>query len=141
MWKTIKKGDYLYGLVPDHPNATKNGYVLEHRLRIEDKLKRFLSSDEVVHHKDGDKHNNKIENLEVMSRSEHTRLHATKGRNVKTLVCPNCGKSFTREVRNIKPNTTPKCSRKCNGEWSRKKQLSKPQVTGSKSCQGHQLEE
>ena len=30
--KEIKKGDYLYALVPDHPNATKNGYVLMHLL-------------------------------------------------------------------------------------------------------------
>ena len=124
MWKTIKKGNYLYGLVPSHPKATKNGYVLEHRLQIEKKLGRFLNSDEVVHHKDEDKHNNKIENLEVMSRAEHTRLHTTKGRSTKTLVCPNCGKSFCREVKDIKPGTTPKCSRKCNGQWSRKIQLS-----------------
>ena len=34
MWKTIKKGNYLYGLVPNHPKATKNGYVLEHRLQV-----------------------------------------------------------------------------------------------------------
>lgn len=33
MWKIqklIHKGDYDYALVPDHPNATKNGYVLYH---------------------------------------------------------------------------------------------------------------
>ena len=35
MWKTIKKGNYLYGLVPNHPKATKNGYVLEHRLQVQ----------------------------------------------------------------------------------------------------------
>ena len=34
MWKTIKKGNYLYGLVPNHPKATKNGCVLEHRLQV-----------------------------------------------------------------------------------------------------------
>lgn len=33
--KVIKKGDYLYALVPDHPNATKNGYVLLHRVVME----------------------------------------------------------------------------------------------------------
>ena len=27
-WKTIKKGDYLYGLVPNHPNATKSFYMI-----------------------------------------------------------------------------------------------------------------
>ena len=29
----------------------------------------------VVHHKDGDTHNNKLENLEILSRSEHSKLH------------------------------------------------------------------
>lgn len=50
--KEIKKGDYLYALVPDHPNATKNGYVLMHRVIMENHLGRLLGKDEVVHHKD-----------------------------------------------------------------------------------------
>lgn len=50
--KEIKKGDYLYALVSDHPNATKNGYVLMHRVIMENHLGRLLGKDEVVHHKD-----------------------------------------------------------------------------------------
>lgn len=46
--KIVKKGDYLYALVPEHPNKTKNGYVLEHRVIMENHLNRLLNSDEVV---------------------------------------------------------------------------------------------
>lgn len=44
---------------------------------MEKHLGRKLRSDEVVHHKDGDKSNNSIENLEVMTLSEHSRFHMT----------------------------------------------------------------
>lgn len=64
--KVIKKGDYLYALVPDHPNATKNGYVLMHRVVTENHLGRLLEKNEIVHHLDENKHNNAIENLQVM---------------------------------------------------------------------------
>lgn len=63
---------------PDHPNATSKGYVYEHRLIMEKHLGRYLGSDELVHHRDENKDNNDILNLEVMSRSEHMRLHRTK---------------------------------------------------------------
>lgn len=66
--KEIKKGDYIYALVPDHPNATKNGYVLMHRVIMENHLGRLLGKDEVVHHKDHNKFNNSVDNLEVMDK-------------------------------------------------------------------------
>ena len=66
MWeieKLIHKGDYMYALVPNHPNATKNGYVLYHRIIMENHLGRLLNADEVVHHINKDKFDNRIENL------------------------------------------------------------------------------
>lgn len=47
-----------------------------HRTIMERTLDRKLTSSEVVHHKDGNKRNNDIANLEVLTRSEHTRQHS-----------------------------------------------------------------
>jgi hypothetical protein len=56
---------YRYIYNPNHPHATQMGYVTEHRLVMEQKLGRFLKHNELVHHKDGNKLNNKIDNLEL----------------------------------------------------------------------------
>lgn len=60
---------------PDHPNADSKGYVREHILVMEEHLGRYLTGDEVVHHIDRDKSNNDLCNLQLMTRSEHSRYH------------------------------------------------------------------
>ena len=46
-----------------------------HRAAVEAQLGRQLTSSEIVHHIDGNRHNNDLSNLVVMTRAEHAREH------------------------------------------------------------------
>lgn len=65
----------------------------EHRHLMEQHLGRELTEDEVVHHKNGNKLDNRIENLEVMSKVDHAKLHNQIYPDTK--ICRICGKEFT----------------------------------------------
>ena len=58
-----------------HPNADKQGYILEHRLIMEKHVDRLLIVGEVVHHINGNILDNRIENLELMTIAQHTSHH------------------------------------------------------------------
>jgi hypothetical protein len=99
VWKIeelVKKGDYTYAVVLDHPERTVNNYVLHHRVVMENHLERLLGPDEIVHHKNGNKKDNSIENLEVLTTLEHYYLHLVTGRQkrIVKLRCPECGQDF-----------------------------------------------
>lgn len=81
-----------------------------------------ILSDEVeVDHRDGNKSNDDIDNLQVLTKTAHrAKTNSTRSRNYETLTCPNCGISFEKEVRLIKPGVTSKCSRRCNALFNRR---------------------
>src|SRR5574343_361756 len=69
-WKGGRKRTrygYIYKLAHGHPRSTKNGYVLEHILVMEEYLGRLLDYEggERVHHCNHIKDDNRIENLEL----------------------------------------------------------------------------
>lgn len=78
----IKKGgrgcDYWVVNCPCHRDADKQGQVKKHRLLMEIHLGRYLKPKEVVHHIDGNGLNNDLSNLELLTHSEHARLHNIK---------------------------------------------------------------
>lgn len=92
IWKTDRRiSPYGYILIrkEDHPFKNYDGFVFEHRLVAEQFLltdensieidgNHYLSPDYVVHHKDGNKQNNSVDNLEIMTLAEHTRYHRKK---------------------------------------------------------------
>lgn len=61
---------------PGDPHATLSAgkYAYRYRLVASEKIGRPLRSDEVVHHVNGDKTDDRPENLVVLSQSEHMRL-------------------------------------------------------------------
>jgi len=65
-----------------------------HNLLMEKKIGRKLLPGECVHHKDFNSRNNNIKNLQLMTISEHSKLHGKRRRVRKVVVCDRCKKEF-----------------------------------------------
>lgn len=69
---------YRYVYAPYHPKAigTRKLYVAEHRMIMESCIDRFLGNHEIVHHINENTLDNRLENLELMTASEHCKYHS-----------------------------------------------------------------
>ena len=89
--------------------------IAEHRMIMEKKIGRFLLPGELVHHIDGNKTNNSIENLEIVNPSKHSQIH--NGLNQRWAIlhekCRECGTV-------IIPHLANGLCRKCYGRNSQR---------------------
>jgi hypothetical protein len=81
-WKGGKHKNYA-GYILTNPETPERGkttlYYFEHRLVMEKHLGRKLRLDECIHHINGIKTDNRIENLKIMNNGEHVKLHRSGG--------------------------------------------------------------
>lgn len=126
-WKggrIVDRNGYIHVFCPDHPECQRvnearrlkaNGkyyrkekYIQEHRLVMEKHLGRYLLPTEVVHHKNDDKADNRIENLELFDSNSRHLAETLKGK------CPKWTPLGFARMRAAKILTGYKSARKCS---------------------------
>jgi hypothetical protein len=85
-WKGGKMvvNGYVYIKKHNHPMADKQNYVAEHRYLMSKKVGRVLEKNELVHHKNGVRDDNRYSNLEIVTYSDHMGV----------ITCPHCKERF-----------------------------------------------
>jgi hypothetical protein len=110
---------YIYFTDKEHPLAIGKAHVVYyHRHLMSVKISRWLEHHEHVHHKDGDRTNNSLDNLELLTHSAHMKKHRRKQILVKA--CKQCGLRFEAQKKN-----QIFCSNPCYKENCRKFKVSK----------------
>lgn len=90
-------------------------FFLEHRVVMENHLGRKLETFEHVHHMNQIKHDNRLDNLQVINIDEHARIHHQGKQTDRwtTCECLHCKKSFERLTVSVKAHPYTFCSRSC----------------------------
>lgn len=98
----------------NHPLANCSGYVYLHRHYASIKINHWLIKNEQVHHIDGNKLNNDLNNLQICSCGEHTKIHNLKNISYNK-ICKYCHNEFiTKDIEQIY------CSHNCSHASRRK---------------------
>lgn len=92
-WNPLERRKTSHGYIavrvaPDHPHAwgpnrlKRFKYAYEHVVVMMSHIGRSLLPNEIVHHRNGDRSDNRLDNLELMTKEDHQRYHAneTRGR-------------------------------------------------------------
>ena len=101
-----------------------NKFELEHRVIMAQNIGRPLEKHEHIHHRNGVKHDNRLENLELVGVGEHiSKYHPCKKQEDRWIECKcfNCGKCFPRIKLEAEKHPSTFCNRQCYIEGKRKK--------------------
>lgn len=92
----MRNGPYILQVAPENYTGKKyrGRYAYEHHIVWWEHHGRALGPDDVVHHINGNKHDNRIENLELLTRERHDEHHARERTRCEMVECAHCKTAF-----------------------------------------------